>query len=276
MTESATYLIHGVSEFFRIRFVAHANGIAKASLILIVGIIGYYLTAALIRKILLKSRMQEAFARILVDNVYKTLIIVVTVIAAANQLGINITAPLAGLGIAGIAIGFAAQDSLSNIIASFLIFFDKPFHVGDHITLGEYYGRIERITMRSTRIRTQDNTYVVIPNQKIINEVLIDHTTNGDTRIVVPVSISYESSIDEAREAILAHVSLIEGVAQKPAADVVVSSLGDSGVNLLVRVWIKDASIERRTFYRTVETTKRALDAAGINIPYPHMHITKD
>ncbi|MDB5189770.1 MAG: hypothetical protein JWN49_96 [Parcubacteria group bacterium] len=275
MTEDVTYLIHRTTEFFRIRFIAHANGIAKASLILIAGIIGYYLTAALIRKILLKSRVQDAFARILVDNVYKTIVIVITIITAANQLGINITAPLAGLGIAGIAIGFAAQDSLSNIIASFLIFFDKPFRVGDYITLGEYYGRIERITMRSTRIRTQDNTYVVIPNQKIINDVLIDHTTNGDTRIVIPVSIGYEASIDAAREAILAQVSLIEGVAQNPAPDVVVNTLGDSGVNLLVRVWIKDASIERRTFFRTVETTKRALDAAGISIPYPHVEIVK-
>jgi small conductance mechanosensitive channel len=275
MTEDVTYLIHRLTEFFRIRFVSHATGIAKASIIVIVGIVVYYLTASLIRKILLKSRVQDAFARILVDNVYKTLAVVTTIILAANQLGINITAPLAGLGIAGLAIGFAAQDSLSNIIAGFLIFFDKPFRVGDHITLGDYYGRIERITMRSTRIRTQDNTYVVIPNQKIINDILVDHTTNGDTRIVVPVSIAYEASIEAAREAILAQVSHIEGVVKKPTADVVVSSLGDSGINLLVRVWIKDASIERRTFFKTVETTKTALDAAGISIPYPHVKIVK-
>ncbi|MEO6536250.1 MAG: mechanosensitive ion channel family protein [Candidatus Paceibacterota bacterium] len=275
MTEDVTYLINHTTEFFRVRFIAHASGIAKASLIVMAGIVGYYLTATLIRKILLKSRVQDAFARILVDNVYKTIAVVTTIILAANQLGINITAPLAGLGIAGLAIGFAAQDSLSNIIAGFLIFFDKPFRVGDHITLGDYYGRIERITMRSTRIRTQDNTYVVIPNQKIINDILVDHTTNGDTRIIVPVSIGYDASIDAAREAILSQVSGIEGVVQSPAPDVVVNSLSDSGVNLLVRVWIKDASIERRTFFKTVETTKRALDAAGISIPYPHIKVVK-
>jgi small conductance mechanosensitive channel len=195
------------------------------------------------------------------------------VITAAGQLGINVTAPLAGLGILGIAVGFAAQDSLSNIIAGFLIFFDKPFRVRDYVTIGDNYGRVELITMRSTRIRTQDNKYVVIPNQKIINEILIDHSTNGDTRLVIPVSITYEASIEAAREAVLSEFAHVEEVLKKPSADVVVDKLAESGVNLLVRFWIANAADERKFHFMATELVKKALDEKGIAIAYPHLQI---
>ncbi len=255
------------------RVINHSAEIVLCFGTLVLGYIFYRATAAVFRRLLLRSRIQDAFARLLIDNVYKVAVFVVTVIVAAGQLGLNITAPLAGLGILGIAVGFAAQDSLSNIIAGFLIFFDKPFRVRDYVTIGDNYGRVELITMRSTRIRTQDNKYVVIPNQKIINEVLIDHTTNGDTRLIVPVTITYESSIDDARSAILTQLSEIEGLLKKPAPDVVVDLLGDSGVKLLVRFWIPNAADERKYHFVATEAVKRSLDAAGIALAYPHIQV---
>ncbi|MDB4992486.1 MAG: hypothetical protein JWL75_731 [Parcubacteria group bacterium] len=254
-------------------FANHSSDIVLAFCILVAGYVFYRATSTLFRKLLLRSRMQDAFARLLIDNVYKAFIAVLAVISAAGQLGINITAPLAGLGILGIAVGFAAQDSLSNIIAGFLIFSDKPFRVRDYVTIGNNYGRVELITMRSTRIRTQDNKYVVIPNQKVINDILIDHSTNGDTRLIVPVSISYDASIDAAREAILSEFANIEGVLKKPAADVVVDLLAESGVNLLARFWIANAADERKYHFVGTEAVKRALDAGNISIAYPHMQI---
>jgi small conductance mechanosensitive channel len=253
--------------------IAHSSEIVLALVVLVSGYIFYRATAALFRKLLLRSRIQDAFARLLIDNVYKIFITVLTVITAAGQLGINVTAPLAGLGILGIAVGFAAQDSLSNIIAGFLIFFDKPFRVRDYVTIGDNYGRVELITMRSTRIRTQDNKYVVIPNQKIINEILIDHSTNGDTRLVIPVSITYEASIEAAREAVLNEFAHVEGVLKKPSADVVVDKLAESGVNLLVRFWIANAADERKFHFMATELVKKALDEKGIAIAYPHLQI---
>lgn len=255
------------------RFTHHSSDIVFALLVVLLGYLFYRATSALFRKILLRSRLHDAFAQLLIDNVYKTIIAIAIIILAAKQLGINITAPLAGIGIIGLAVGFAAQDSLSNIIAGFLIFFDKPFRVRDFITIGDNYGRVERITMRSTRIRTQDNKYVVIPNQKIINDVLIDHSTNGDTRLIVPVSIAYEASIEAARAAILAEFATMEGILKKSAPDVVVDKLADSSVNLLARFWIADAAHERKFHFMGTEAVKRALDAAGVEIAYPHVQI---
>jgi small conductance mechanosensitive channel len=255
----------------QVRVTTHAADMVLALAVLFLGYVFFRLTAAFFRKMLLRSKVQDAFARLLIDNVYKAVVLIATLIIAAAQLGINVVAPLAGIGLLGVALGFAAQDSLSNIIAGFLIFFDKPFKVRDYVTLGEHYGRVELITMRSTRIRTQDNKYVVIPNQKIINEVLVDHSTNGDTRLVIPVTIEYEASIQKAREAILTEIYKIDGILKKPEADVVVEALNESGVLLQVRFWIASAADERRYHFAAGEATKNALDAAGVHFAYPRL-----
>ena len=257
----------------RSHIISYIPKLFGSAVVIAFGLLLYYLTSRLLKKILLKGRVNEAFANLLVDNAYKIVIVVIVGVGILNQFGIDLKTAITGIGVLGIGLGLAAQDSLSNIISGFLIFFDKPFLVGDYITVGDQYGRVEMITMRSTRIRTQDNTYVVIPNQKIINQVLVDHSTNGDTRLVIHVAIPYTESIQKAREAILKEVSLIDGILRKPEPDVVVELLAESSVKLQVRVWIKNAKREREVFFKTTETVKSALQNAGIEIPYPHMKV---
>ncbi len=241
-------------------------------LVLISFTILYFIISIPFNFILRKFRVEKALINI-IDVILRVILGVLAIVTIAKQLGFNVSSALAGVGVVGIAIGFASQDALSNVIAGFLIFIDKPFRVGDYLTYQNEYGRVEEITIRSTRIRTQDNTYVVIPNQKIINDILVDHTTNGDTRIVVSVGIAYKESIEKAREAILAKVSKIDGVLKNPAPDVVADELADSSVKLQVRVWIGDASIERRIHFAVTEEVKHALDEADIEIAFPHLQL---
>jgi len=259
--------------FIRGELFSFVPNVLEAAGIILLGLVFYKVTARPLRKLLMRSQVEEWLARIIAHNVYKALIVIIALVAALGQLGIHVGATLTGIGVVGLALGFIAQDSLSNIVAGFLISIDKPFRIGDYITVGSHYGRIDLVTMRSTRIRTQENTYVVIPNQKIINDVVVDHSAGGDTRINIPVTITYESSIDEARKALLQEVSHIEGVLANPAPDVVVNKLADSGVELMVRVWIADTSKERQVYFKTTETVKKALDAAGIKIAYPHLEL---
>ena len=114
---------------------------------------------------------------------------------AADQIGINVGAALAGIGVAGLAIGFAAQDSLANVIAGFLIFIDKPFEVGDWVTVADNYGASATSRCGRRRIRTNRNTYVVIPNKTIIDTVLVNHSKHGETRIDVPIGIAYKEHL---------------------------------------------------------------------------------
>lgn len=250
--------------------------IASAILILLLFWLGYLPTSKSLRLILQKAGIDPTLIRMLVNNVYRFTLLGVGIIMAASQLGINVTAALTGLGVAGVAFGFAAQDTLANLIAGFMIFWDQPFRVGDFVTTNEQYGRVTNITMRTTRIRTQENTYVVIPNKNIIDSVLVNHTKHGDIRVNVPIGIAYKESIAQARQVMLAAVREIDGVLDNPAPEVVALELGDSSVNLEVRVWIHSAMHERPVGFQVVEACKMALDTAGIQIPFPHLQIFVD
>ena len=233
----------------------------------------FRLTRGPMRFVLEKANIHKNLIDLLIDNVYKVILIIFAVVMASSQLGFNVGAMLAGIGVAGIALGFAAQDSLANSIAGFLIFWDKPFEVGDLISVAGEYGQVMEITLRSTRIRTLNNTYVVLPNKGVIDQVLVNHSKHGETRIEVPVGIAYKEHIPDARKVILDRVRGLEGVLPEPAPDVVVKQLGASSVDLIVRVWIENAQYEMPVYYRVMEASKLALDAAGIQIPYHHLQL---
>lgn len=233
----------------------------------------YIVTRGMLRRVLLRADFNQTLIRILVQNIYLGVLSVIAVIMALSQLGVNVIAATAGFGIAGIAVGFAAQDVLSNIIAGFMIFWDKPFRIGQWVTVAGQYGKVDDITLRTTRIKTRDNTFVVIPNQMVINEVLVNHSRKGMTRINAKVGIAYKESIDEARVVLLEEVSKCEQLLQDPTPAVIVESLGDSSVNLVVQVWVASAEDEKAALYDIIERCKKALDTAGIQIPYPHLQV---
>jgi len=144
--------------------------IVSALVVLLVFWVVWRATAPLLQRVLHRARFADALIGMLVDGLYKWGLTVVALVTSASELGINVGAALAGLGIAGIAIGFAAQETVANMIAGFLVFWDRPFQIGDYITTQGRYGRVQEITMRTTRIRTMENTYVIIPNKQIIGE----------------------------------------------------------------------------------------------------------
>ncbi|MDB5204023.1 MAG: MscS Mechanosensitive ion channel [Candidatus Taylorbacteria bacterium] len=257
------------------RLILLIPNIVGALVVFIIGYIVYRVLSAPLKAILEKSGIESGLIKI-IDGIFKVLISIFTLVMMIGQLGINVGAALAGIGVVGIAIGFASQDVLSNIIAGFFIFLDRPFRVGDYITHDNRYGCIEEITIRITRIRTQENAYVIIPNRKIINDVVIDHSANGNTRVVVKVNIAYSESIILARAAILKEVTFIKHILKNPAPDVVVQELGESGVTLLVRVWIDTPSREMDMYFKTTEAVKKALEEARIEISSPNLQIHVD
>ncbi|MCB1021432.1 MAG: mechanosensitive ion channel family protein [Acidobacteria bacterium] len=236
----------------------------------------YRVSSLAIRGLLTRSGIHTTLISMLVDNVYRYTVLGFGIIMAADQIGVNVGAALAGIGVVGIAVGFAAQDTLSNIIAGFLIFLDKPFMVGDWLHVADQVGEVAEITMRTTRIRTKNNTWVVIPNKKIIDEVLVNHSKHGETRLDVPIGIAYKEHIPQAREVLLQAVQNIEGIVTKPEPQVVVTGLGASSVDLEVRVWISVASNAPPLYTKVLEVSKLALDEAGIEIPFPHLQLFFD
>lgn len=220
--------------------------------------------------------MHRKLVELLVDSIFRYAVLVFALVMALDQLGVNVGAALAGIGVVGVAVGFAAQDSLANTIAGFMIFWDKPFAVNDWISVEGQFGMVQDITLRSTRIRTPRNTFVAIPNRKIIDAVLENHSTHGETRVDVPVGIAYKEDTAAAREVLLAAVAGLPDVRRDPAPTVVVAGLGDSSVDLLVRAWIDRGEQIQGTRFAMVEAAKNALHAAGIQIPFPHLQLFWD
>ncbi|MBK8059752.1 MAG: mechanosensitive ion channel family protein [Gemmatimonadetes bacterium] len=245
----------------------------SAILILLAFWVVWRSTRPLLRGVLVRAGFADALIDMLVEGLYKGSLIVVALITSASQVGINVAAALAGLGVAGIALGFAAQETVANMIAGFLVFWDRPFKIGDYITTLDQYGRVQEITMRTTRIRTMENTYVIIPNKQIIGDMLVNHSLYGEMRINVPIGIAYKESIARTRAVLLPVINGIPGVLSQPPAEVVAWSLGDSSVNLQARAWIADAAAERSTQFALLEACKQALDDAGIEIPFPHVQL---
>ncbi len=194
-------------------------------------------------------------------------------VIACNQIGIPIVAMLTGLSIVGLAVGFAAQETLANFIAGIVIFWDKPFRVNDWLTVEGSYGQVQRITFRSCRLLNAEGEIVIFPNTFMLANKVANHTVHPVSRVKIKVSISYSASISGARTALLKTTEGDYRIRHDPRPEVVVDHLSDSSVDLVLRFWVADEKIERKMWHEYSEKSKLALDAAGIEIPFPHMQI---
>jgi len=214
-------------------------------------------------------------------NFSSVIIYAVAVILALDTLGLNITPFLAGASVAGIAIGFAAKDTLSNLIAGVLLIIDRPFEMGDRIEVwtapknSATWGDVVDIGIRATKIRTTDNIVVVIPNNEIMKRDIINYTTmTSEIRVRIPIGIAYDADIGMAKN-IIAAVSLeLDWVMKAPPPKIVVRTFGESSVNLEARVWISNPRRRMDTISHITDRVKTEFDAAGIEIPYPKRDIT--
>lgn len=248
------------------------NSISAVAAILSI-VVFYLITARLFEAALRKTAMQESLVQITVRSLYRWAVIIFGLILALGQLGINLTAAVAGIGVLGLAIGFAAQQTIANIFSGFGIFVDKLYAAGDWVRVDDNYGEVVSISLRTTKIRTLDNTFISVPNSLVTSSPVINYSEEGILRITAKVTIGFGVPIEKARKALIEGVSDIKGVLKNPAPAVVADKLGDSGVNLLVRIWVKDAGFEQKYYFQLTETCKNALDKAKITIPVPQRDI---
>ncbi len=208
------------------------------------------------------------------------LIFIAAIIVALDKVGVNIMPFIAGAGVAGLAIGFAAKDTLSNLIAGILLIVDRPFEVGDRIELwsapknSATWGDVIHIGLRATKIRTTDNIIIVIPNNEIMRRDIINYTAiNKDIRVRIPISISYEADIKKAKQLIEKASLELEWVKKDPPPKVVVKNFGESAINLEARVWIDQPRRRIDTISYITDRVKELFDLEGIEIPYPKREI---
>ena len=219
-----------------------------------------------------KTKVSEEATTLLL-RFAKYALIVFGFLTVAGQLSINVGSLVAGVGIAGLALSFAAQDTIANLISGVAIIIDRPFKEGDWIAVGDMHASVAKIRLRTTTLTTFDNETVVVPNKQLAQERVVNFTLTPNARVRVSVGIAYKEDIQGAREVIL---STLEGDARilpDPAPSVVVTDLGDSSVNLQLRFWTEDPNQKYGLMWEYTEKCKQALDQADIEIPFPHLQL---
>ncbi|SHJ79857.1 Mechanosensitive ion channel [Desulfatibacillum alkenivorans DSM 16219] len=208
------------------------------------------------------------------------LIYVAAIIFALDRIGINVMPIIAGASVMGVAVGFAAKDTLSNFIAGVLLLIDRPFEVGDRIEVwtsprnSATWGDVMEIGMRATKIQTTDNITIVIPNNEIMTRDIINYTSGSEgIRVRINMGVAYDADIAKAKSLIINVANQLDWVSKDPAPVVVVVNYGESSVDLQVRVWIDDARKRIHTISYITDKVKEEFDKHGVEIPFPRRDI---
>ncbi|MCD6388551.1 MAG: mechanosensitive ion channel [Desulfobulbaceae bacterium] len=225
----------------------------------------------LLGKLLRKNNVDETLSTFLGQIIYYAMFVMV-LIAAAGQLGINTTSFLTIVGAAGLAIGLALKDSLSNFASGVMLILFRPFKVGDVVTAGGQTGKVESIAIFSTVITTPDNQMVIVPNSSITSDVITNVNAKPTRRIDMVIGIGYDDNIGEAKSVLEDLIKADSRILSDPAPTIAVSELADSSVNFLVRPWVKTAEYWDVRWDLT-EQIKLTFDEKGISFPYPQQDV---
>ena len=214
----------------------------------------------------------SSLAENMIVKTARNAILFIGLLIALAQLGVSLGPVLAGLGIAGFIVGFALQDTLSNFASGLLILIYRPFDVGDYVTAGGVAGRVSNMSLVNTTFKTPDNETLIVPNNKVWQDVIKNTTAQLTRRVDLTFGISYDDDIDKAKEILLDAAKNYPAVLGEPPTDVRVNELADSSVNLLLRPWV-NTSDYWDTYWDLIEIVKKRFDAEGITIPFPQRDV---
>ena len=235
--------------------------------IFVVGYLFARLAKTLVKRLVQRGKT-EATGGLFVANLAYAIILAVVISAALGKLGVQTASIVAILGAAGLAIGLALQGLLSNLASGLVLVTQRLFMVGDYIEGGGAGGTVIEIRLFTTVLKTFDGRKVTIPNGKLTSDNIINYTVYPTRRVEVVVSVDYASDLSLVRQTALAILADDARILPDPAPAVVVKNLGESGVDVAVRAWVKRADYWD-VFFDLQESLKNRFDAAGIVIPFP-------
>ena len=239
--------------------------ILGALIILIIGVLLARWIANLTNRGL-ESRVKEPPMRLLIVRTMRILVLVLTLLVVLDKLGFQIAPLVAAVGVAGVGVGFAFHGVLANIIAGLSIVFTKPYRVGEYIELLGVQGQVLTIELFSTTLAELDQSRIVIPNHKIVGEIL--HNYGAIRQLQMKVGVAYGANLEEVLAVARQVVAADSRVLSEPAAWIGISELGDSSVTLSIQPWvvIADMMTVRAALYQAIVEKFRA---SKIEIPFP-------
>jgi small conductance mechanosensitive channel len=206
------------------------------------------------------------------SNLISMVLMMIVIIAAISELGVQTTSFIAVLGAAGLAIGLALQGSLSNFASGVLIVLFRPYKVGDWIEAAGISGSVEEVQILTTVLKTGDNKQVIVPNSQIMGSIITNYSAKDTRRVDMIVGVSYDDELDEVRRTLEELVAAEDRVLDDPACTIAVSELADSSVNFVVRPWVRTSDYWDVKFDLT-EAIKKRFDKEGISFPFPQQDV---
>lgn len=221
---------------------------------------------------LMEKRNVDISLRSFLQTIINVALKILLIISVLQMVGVETTSFVAMLGAAGLAIGMALQGSLSNFAGGVLILLFKPYKVGDLIEAQGFTGTVDDIQIFTTKLKTAQGRIIIIPNASLSNGNIVNHTVNGINRVDIIFNIDYNADIDLAKQVLLDVAKSAPGALSDPLPACVVHSLGDSSVNIRQSTYCNPPDYWDVYFYN-IEQGKKALDKAGVNIPFPQMDV---
>ncbi|MBT7849907.1 MAG: mechanosensitive ion channel [Flavobacteriaceae bacterium] len=249
--------------------IEYSPKVLYAFLILIIGLYAIKLFVRIINKIL-NSRHVDKTLQTFLGNLLGWGLKALLLIAVISELGIDTTALAAVIAAAGLGLGLALQGSLANFAGGILIILFKPFKVDDLINAQGEIGVVKEIQLFTTQILTANNKRVIIPNGALANNNIVNLSAEGTLRVDLTIGVGYDEDIKKTKAVLMKVLTSHPKVLSDPIPTVNVLELADSSVNFAVRPW---STVEDywTVYYDVIENCKEALDAEGIEIPYPHV-----
>ena len=248
--------------------------IAAAIAIFIIGKWVVKRISNLVGRLMEKGEVDTTLKAFIMSTI-NVLLMVVVILAAVAELGIDTTSFIAILGAAGLAIGLALQGILGNIGSGVILIFFRPFEVGDTISAAGETGTVESITLFNTTLLTPDNKVILIPNNAVAAGNIVNFSKQEERRVDFVFGIGYDDDLRLAKSTLQEIMNTDTRILKDPASFIGVGELGDSSVNFTVRVWVKAADYWG-VHFDTNEKVKLTFDEKGISMPYPQMNVHLD
>lgn len=243
----------------------------RGILILVVGLFLVHWLVKLVDRNKRFARLEPSM-RAFFRNLLKLVLTVIVILTAANALGIPLTSVITLFASAGVAVSLAMQGALGNLVGGMTLLLLKPIQTGEFVKIGEFEGTVRSIGAFYTDLVTFDNKRISLPNGTLTNTAVINYTREGTRRVDATYSVSYTSNLDKVYAVLREMIAENALVLADPAPAVVLQKCSDSSVDFTVRAWVKSEDYWSVYFYM-MDAGKRALDAAGIEIPYPQMDV---
>ena len=251
-------------------FFATYQPVRHLLLAIVILVLGNWLVKRVTRWIeraMIRAQIETTVMRFVL-HISHFILLIVVVIIALGQVGIQTTSLLAMLGAAGLAIGLALQGSLANLAAGLLLIIFRPFKQGDFIGAAGVEGTVQDVQILATTLHTADNLRLIVPNAKITDGIITNYSVTPTRRVDFTIGVSYEDNLQQVKQVLTTLLAENPDILKEPAPFIGVSDLGDSSVNMVIRVWVHSANL-RQVRFGVPEQIKLTFDQHGITLPYP-------